>query len=165
MNSTAIDNAITACAGTGQVVMIPAGAWYVAGITFGGASDVTLRGAGPSQTKLIFTALAVCSGKGAICIEGSSGWEGNYPGSTAWTGGYAKGAASITVASAAGLSTTPGASGNIIHLDQRGDAVGITSNGASESANTVTITTSIPHGFVVGKTIGIGCVGSSEQYC
>ncbi|MDE1941402.1 MAG: fibronectin type III domain-containing protein, partial [Patescibacteria group bacterium] len=169
----AIDSAIAACGaaykstGVGQVVQLQAGTYTVTnGLTFGpntGVSGVVLRGAGPDQTKLVFTGSNPCNGTYSnICVMGSKGWGGNYldfgGGSATWTGGYAKGSSVITVGSTAGLSV-----GQVIILDQRNDAIGIVAspNGASESGTTATITTTIPHGFKVGQCVGIGDVSGS----
>lgn len=160
-DATNIQNALTACSGKNQVVQLQSGTYTISqGLTFGSATNVTLRGQGPDKTKLVFTGVISCGTHADVCMMGSSGWPGNYPGSTAWTSGYTKGTDTITVSSTTGLSV-----GQIIILDQRDDAVGIPSTGASESGNTVTITTSIPHGFNVGQTVGVGCVGSPANSC
>lgn len=162
-DATNIQNAIAACSGTNEVVQLEAGTYTISqGLTFGNAKNVTLRGQGPDKTKLVFTGVISCGTHADVCIMGSSGWAGNYPGSTAWTAGYNKGATLITVASTTGLSV-----GQIIALDQRDDAIGVAASpsGATESGSTVTITTSIPHGYKVGQSVGVGCVGSSSDSC
>lgn len=158
-----IDAAIANC-DSGEVVQLEAGTYTITqGLTFGGVSNVTLRGAGPDKTKLIFTGLYDCGGPRVdICVMGNEGWADNYARSTTWTGGYAQGTSTLTVGSTTGLSA-----GQIIILDQRSDEIamcpasgGIDNcsgvSGATESGSTVTITTSIPHGYSVGQTVGVG---------
>lgn len=191
-DSKNIQNAIAACAGRNQVVQLEAGTYTISqGLSFDSYdqwgnplpnNNVTLRGAGPDKTKLVFTGVVACSEHADVCLQGSKGWSGNYQGSATWTGDngssgqYHQGDTVIDLSSTAGLSTTPGASGNIIVLDQRDDALGICPGGggtgacsgaagAVESGNTVTITTSIPHSYRMGQPVGIGCVGSAPQTC
>jgi len=119
--SAEINNAIAAC--TNGVVYLNAGTYDLSsGITFGGRSNVTLRGAGPDQTILKFTGTDGCGGLYAnICIGGSSiVWSGNVPSTNIrnWTAGYAKGTTQITLDSAAGLKT-----GTILILDQIDDTI------------------------------------------
>src|ERR1022692_2529473 len=45
-NTTAIQNALASCDATHNVVNIPAGTYYVAGVTFGSQGKQVLRGAG-----------------------------------------------------------------------------------------------------------------------
>jgi hypothetical protein len=168
-DSTNIQNALTACAGTDQVVQLQAGRYTLsAGIFFNQLSHVVLRGAGPDKTTLAFTGLSACGGpQSAVCVLGGSGWVESYPGATAWTGGYAQGTTTLTVDSTAGMSSIPGALGNIITLDQREDSIGICpqtggtgycsgTTGASEGGTTATIVTSLPHGFAVGNKVAVG---------
>src|SRR5437660_2894291 len=116
-----INNAIAACP-SGQVVSLRAGTFNLStGITFGGKSNVTLRGAGPDQTILAFTGSGDgCLGQSAnICIRGSSQiWTGNLPSSNIhnWTSGYAKGTTQIALDSTTGISV-----GMILILDQLND--------------------------------------------
>src|SRR5437867_12145411 len=57
-----ISSAIASCP-SGQVVFLNAGTYNLSsGITFGGKSNVTLRGAGADQTFLIFTGNYNCLG-------------------------------------------------------------------------------------------------------
>ena len=78
-NATAIQNALASCDATHNVVKIPAGTFYVAGITFPSHGKQVLRGAGPTQTKLISTGQAGCEGyQGGICmIDGSPNYSGD----------------------------------------------------------------------------------------
>jgi hypothetical protein len=114
-----INSAIAAC--SNGVVMLNAGTYTLsAGLDFAGKSNVTLRGAGPDQTVLVFTGSVGCVGFAAsICVRNSTGiWTGGVPSSNtaSWTDGYAKGTTQITLNNTAGLSV-----GSIIILDQRND--------------------------------------------
>ena len=114
-----INKAIAAC--TNGVVYLNAGTYTLSsGITFGGTSNVTLRGAGPDQTILKFTGTDPCGGLSAnVCIMGASNiWPGNLPSANIrnWTAGYAKGTTKITLDSTTGLTV-----GTIIILDQLND--------------------------------------------
>src|SRR5213594_2388607 len=118
---TQINTAIAACP-SGQVVFLNAGTYNLSGgITFSGHSNVTLRGAGPDKTMLVFTAGNGCNGMSAdICIMGSSSvWEGNVPAGNIhnWTAGYAKSTTQITLDSTSGISV-----GMVLILDQLDDA-------------------------------------------
>jgi hypothetical protein len=169
-DSANIQNALTACAGTDQVVQLQAGKYTLAaGILFNQVSHVVLRGAGPDKTTLAFTGLAGCGQHSDVCLYGGDGWMNRYTGATTWTGGYAQGSTTLTVGSTTGMSATPGAPGNIIFLDQRSDEIGIcpvsggrgncTVPGARSSGTTATIVTSLPHRFAVGNKVAIGAVG------
>lgn len=178
-----INSAITACAGTGQVVQLQSGIYTITGgLIFNKASNVVLRGAGPDKTILKFSGRNSCNGESSdICVSGGSGWVSNYTsfggGSATWTGdnginkSYNKGDNVIDVGSWSG---TPPSVGSIILLDQRDDSIGICPAsggtgacsgipGATESGTTVTITTSIPHGFSVNQCVGIGDVGRNDS--
>src|SRR5271157_1339273 len=68
-NTTAIQNALASCDATHNVVNIPAGTYYVAGIKYGTQGNQVLRGAGPNSTTLVVTAETGCSGVGTgICM-------------------------------------------------------------------------------------------------
>ncbi|MGH9432619.1 MAG: hypothetical protein ACRD3T_13840, partial [Terriglobia bacterium] len=160
-----IDNAIASCPAS-EVVMLETGTYTVTGgLTFGTVSNVTLRGAGPDKTKLNFTGLGShgdCGASPDVCFFGNAGWAnpstGSYAGSHVWTAGYAQGSTVLTLDSTSGLAV-----GQVIILDQRDDAVGTLAgtSGATESGSTVTITTSIPHGYTTGQTVGVGEMGVS----
>src|SRR5215510_1809162 len=116
----AINSAIAAC--SNGVVLLSAGTYTLSsGITFRGASNVTLRGAGPDVTIVRFTGADNCGGLSAdVCMSGpSSTWSGNVPAGSIrnWTAGYEKGTTSLTLDSAAGLSV-----GQVVILDQLDDA-------------------------------------------
>jgi hypothetical protein len=118
-NTKAIQSAIAGCPAN-QVVSLPAGTWYIAGITFGGVSNVTLRGAGPDQTFLMLTGYADCWGwKAGICIPNSDmNWIGGPANQAKWTAGYAQGATQITLASAGNIHS----GSTVLILDQNDDA-------------------------------------------
>ncbi len=126
-NKTAIQNALNSCDSSHNVVNIPAGTYYVSGINYGTKGNQVLRGAGPTQTDLIFTSGNGCAGGlgEGICMKDGTGW---YNGSSQvlppngsnqclWTGGYAQGATTITLSSCGGA---PPANQTII-LDQAND--------------------------------------------
>lgn len=128
--ATDINSALAACP-AGQVVYLNAGTYNLtSGITFSGVSNVTLRGAGSSQTKLIFTGGAPCvNGYVPICMKGSSN---NYPQVTAavdWTAGYARGTTVIAVADGSSFNI-----GEVLVLDQCNDGLSGTSCTGTESA-------------------------------
>ena len=106
-NTTAIQNALNSCDSAHNVVNLPAGTYYVAGITFGTQGFEVLRGAGANQTHLIFTAEAGCAGMShGVCMLAAnwtySGAGNVLPGGSSqctWTAGYAQGTTSITLSS------------------------------------------------------------------
>lgn len=119
-SAAAINSAILAC--PNGVVALSAGTYTLSsGITFRGANNVTLRGAGPDQTILKFTGGDSCGGLFAnVCIHGPSDvWSGGVPAANirSWTAGYEKGSTRLTLDSASGLSV-----GQMVILDQADDA-------------------------------------------
>ena len=180
-----INGAIVNCgnSGSGKVVQLQAGTYTITGgLVFNSdpnnftqpISQVVLRGAGPDKTILKFTGVNGCAGYWAsICIIGNNQSTGAYPGQALWTGdngvsgSYNSGDSIIDVGPWTG--TAPSI-GNVIILDQRNDSIGICPSsggtyncagvsGATENGNTVTITTSLPHGYHQGDCVGIGSVG------
>ena len=129
--SAQINSAIAACPANG-VVFLNAGTYTLSsGITFGGRSNVTLRGAGPDRTFLIFTGVNPCAGIGGanICVfngESNSGDAGNWGNYANWTAGYSTGATSITLNAVPNLQV-----GSTIILDQCNDGL----SGQPTSAN------------------------------
>jgi len=113
-----ISAAIASCPG-GQVVYLNTGTYKLSSaIDFGGHNNVTLRGAGPTNTTLVFSAGAGCGGPIAdVCLEGSFNWNGGPQHTASWTAGYAQGATQLTLSSTAGLSV-----GQLLILDQDNDA-------------------------------------------
>jgi hypothetical protein len=171
---TDINNAIARCP-SGQVVYLGAGTYNLeGGITFAGRSNVTLRGAGPTQTILRFEGYDKCDGLRAdICISnsralyyGASQVQPATSNAATWSGGYARGATTIT------LSDVPRSAlsvGSIIILDQANDQSSIVAPpaGATENGTTVTITTASPHHFSAGQNVtvyGIGIRGYNGVY-
>src|SRR2546422_6434693 len=92
-----INSAIAACP-SGQVVSLGAGTYSISGqIFFNNKSNVTLRGAGPDQTIVAFTAAGGCNGLGAdVCVvDGYNNYSGDPHNVATGTAGSAKGANSI----------------------------------------------------------------------
>jgi len=124
-NTKAIQSALASCDAAHNVVNIPAGTYYVAGITFGSQGNQILRGAGASSTDLIMTAEAGCGGlqAGVCLINGSTVYNGSpavQPGGSqacSWSGGYSQKSTSITLSSCGG---TPPLN-QLIVLDQAND--------------------------------------------
>jgi hypothetical protein len=112
-----INAAIASCP-KGQVVYLKAGTYQLAGgIDFADHSNITLRGAGPAQTILVFRSGSACGGPNAdVCIEGSFNWSGGPQHLTTWTAGYSSGTSKITLGSVSGLSV-----GQVLILDQAND--------------------------------------------
>lgn len=112
-----INSAIGSCP-AGQVVYLNAGTYNLAGQIRISRSDVTLRGAGPDQTKLVFSAAGGCGNTTSlICVTGSGNWSGGPDHLTTWTAGYAQGSTVVTLGSTSGLSV-----GQVLLLDQLDDA-------------------------------------------
>ena len=116
-SASQIDNAINACA-SGQVVKLNAGTYTISGGLTLAKNNVTLRGAGPDQTFLIFTSGNGCMGLWTnVCVRNSGLPSSDNPGTVMnWTGGYAKGTTTLTLSSTSGLAV-----GNILVLDQLDD--------------------------------------------
>src|SRR2546421_4683995 len=115
---TQINSAIAAC--NNGVVLLNPGTYNLAGgIVFNNKSNVTLRGSGPDQTFLKFTAGNSCGGIGGdLCMINSDpdcAGCGSPSNLANWTVGYAQGTAVIT------LSASP-AVGQMIFLDQNDDS-------------------------------------------
>jgi hypothetical protein len=122
-----INSAITSCP-SGQVVFLNAGTYNLAGgIIFNNKSNITLRGAGPDQTFLVFSAGSGCAGwSGAdVCFmtsdTGDAG-DGNYSNAATWTAGYSVGTTSITLGNITTGSISNLQIGSQIFLDQLDDA-------------------------------------------
>jgi len=113
---TAINNAIASCP-SGQVVSLGAGTFYLSsGITFAGKNNVTLRGAGPNQTFIIFSGNTDCGGTGwaNICaVASTTNDSSNWVNAANWTAGYAQGTTTITLDGVPNLAV-----GSILILDQ-----------------------------------------------
>jgi hypothetical protein len=125
-NTTSIQAALNSCDATHNVVNIPAGTYFVAGLTYGTQGKQVLRGSSPNSTDLLFTAEASCAGvnHGICMIDGSPTFNGSPtvapPSGTQqclWTGGLTQGSTSITLSSCGG---TPPVNHMLI-LDQAND--------------------------------------------
>ena len=84
-------------------------------------SNVALRGNGPNNTILQFTAGGNgCHEEGTddVCFSGTFNWSGGPQHLTTWTAGFSQGTTQITLGSVAGLSV-----GQVLILDQANDAV------------------------------------------
>ncbi len=139
-NTTSIQNSIASCDSTHNVVNLPAGTYYVAGIYFQAQNNVVMRGAGPNSTYLyLTTGSSSCSLAGgcSIAIQPTSAQymqSANFlPGqngvcsltgvsatSTITSGTYTKGGTYIGMASCGAGTTTPSV-GTILTLDQADD--------------------------------------------
>jgi hypothetical protein len=118
---TEINSAIAAC--NDGVVTLNAGTYILGGGIIIAKNNVTLRGAGPNQTFLRFTAGYSCGGLGGdLCfINGDPNWQG-YPSNVAdWTSGYSAGTTSITLGANTVGSTKPSI-GTLLILDQLDDS-------------------------------------------
>jgi hypothetical protein len=124
-----INTALQGCP-SGQVVSLGAGTFTLStGITFQNGStalqNITIRGAGPDQTTLVFTGDTGCTGLHTlICVADVSGVYNNGVGSHVvnWTAGYTQGTTAITVSDASSLAV-----GMYIFLDQLNDADAVAS--------------------------------------
>ena len=117
--TTATINAAIA-ANPGTVINIRAGTFTISGGISLGTNNVTLRGAGPDQTKLVMTGTTSCLGYSAnICLGtagGTLGLGSSGAWSTNWTGPYTQGTTVLNVASTANI-----VAGRIVVLDQLDD--------------------------------------------
>lgn len=115
-----INTAIAGC-GSGEVVYLAAGTYSLStGLLFANKSNVTLRGAGPNLTKLVFTGYESCNGLGGVvCIRsGDTSHYSQNPSNTAnWTAGYSKGTTVVTLSSVTNLAV-----GSLLALDQLNDS-------------------------------------------
>jgi regulation of enolase protein 1 (concanavalin A-like superfamily) len=127
-NAIAIQNALSSCDETHNVVTVPAGTYYVTNWTYGAQGHQVVRGAGPKSTYLYMTSgESACTGDGgAICMLGAPGY---FNGSSSvlprsgsnqcrWTAGYSQGTTSITLSD---CGDTPPLNQTLI-LDQANDA-------------------------------------------
>ena len=124
-----INGAIAACP-SGQVVFLNAGTYNLSsGIVFNNKNNVTLRGAGPDRTFLIFSAGNACGGLGGdLCfMNGDTNSSSDARNVANWTAGYSAGATTITLGANTSGSTKPSV-GTLLILDQLDDSD--TDNGA-----------------------------------
>ena len=150
--SAQINNAIASCSGNaaalaagGGVVFLNAGTYTLAaGVDFSGHSNVTLRGAGPDQTILIFTGAASCSGLGAdVCVWDGVGSNpgGNLPNTATCTAGCIPGSTVVTLSNTTRLFV-----GGMLVLDQAND-------GADNGGIWVNDTTCCTEGGSPGRSV------------
>jgi Pectate lyase superfamily protein len=117
--TAAINNAIQAAGDTAattgvrQVVYLPAGTYRTAGTIRLDRSDVVLRGAGPSLTKIVSANAQIGLALGIV-------WP-TYPQSIAWNviGSVAKGSNTITLSN---VDATTIQAGDILQIDQQDEA-------------------------------------------
>jgi hypothetical protein len=99
----AVQSALSSCP-SGQTVLLGAGTYSWSSSLVSTASNVTLRGAGPNSTKLVFSGTSTnCLGIGpvAMCLyNGDSGSIGFTTNVLTVTAGMAQGATSVTVGAA-----------------------------------------------------------------
>ena len=153
-----INEAIETC-GTNQVVMLSAGTYNLsAGIDFGSARNVTLRGEGPGETIVNFSGVASCGA--GICVVGSDDWvQGTGPTAgtaTNWLAGFDKDTTQITLESVAGLSV-----GFIIMLDQDND---LTDTGNVFVCDSTTPPACSPEGNAPGRIVHPGIHRNQQQF-
>lgn len=116
-SASTINSAIASCP-SNQVVYLKAGTYNLSsGINFGGHSNVTLRGAGPDQTFLIFSSGTGCGTQSAnICVAGSA--INSSPSNLATVNsGYSQGSTTVSLSSTNNLSV-----GSLIDFDQLNDS-------------------------------------------
>jgi hypothetical protein len=125
-SAATIQSAITACAGTGQYVLLGPGTFSLSSslvISYAGALNVTLRGSGPTSTILQFIGTSTnCNGIGAtaFCISNGDG-SGTANGSANtlnWTAGYSQGTTTLTAGSAVTGSLANMHVGTLLYLTQ-----------------------------------------------
>jgi len=140
-------------------VSLGAGDFYLsAGITWNGKSGVVVRGQGPNLTTLHFNNVDPCGGLGAVACMIDSGYVYQdssqvQPGQSQaadWTGGYAVGATSLTVAN---VGSSAIKNGQYIFLDQNLTQVFIASEAESGTTVTATATGKLPSIFQNGATL------------
>jgi hypothetical protein len=118
-SASEINNAIASCS-SGGVVSLQAGTYNLSsGINFAGHSNITLRGAGPDKTFLVFTGGVGCgnlSNAASVCVGGSPIYLS--PTNIAdWTGGFSQGSRQVTLSNVNHLKV-----GSIIDFDQLNDS-------------------------------------------
>ena len=161
-NSTTIQLALASCDATHNVVNIPAGTYYVAGITYPDHGNQVVRGAGANSTTLNFTSDVGCNGENSgICMYHSASiYAGNGAALSggsqqcSWTAGYAKGSTTLTFSSCGSAPPL----NSLIVLDQANDssdtngvyicdssASTCTYNGSSSDNHNGRVISGVPH--------------------
>ena len=172
-----INNAILAC-GQNQYVQLGSGTFFLnGGINIGSSghnvNHVALRGTGPAQTTLAFTAGVSCvSGQENICMMNSTAmWigsanvlppcgGGNSTNCATWTGGYAQGSTSITLSN---VGSSGILNGDVIILDQGNDTSETGGYIICDTLNPTVCHQSAENGSGNGRGSG-GLEYSQEQY-
>src|ERR1035438_2333001 len=108
-SAATINSALSSCT-AGDYVQLGAGTFTLSSSIITTASNVTLRGMGPTQTFIVFTAVSTnCNGVGgtSFCIWNGDSSSFQYPGGTLanWTAGYSQGTTALTFSSTANLRT------------------------------------------------------------
>jgi hypothetical protein len=126
-NATSIQNALSSCDATHNVVNIPAGTWYVTFILIEN-SHVVIRGAGPNSTTIIPTVGRGCAGgiTDGICLfdpndinfESAEVLPPSGSQQCSWSAGYAQGTTTITLSNCGGAPPV----GSTVILDQANDS-------------------------------------------
>lgn len=118
-----INSAIASCP-AGETVFLNAGVYAGLSGEIDMKSNVTLRGAGPDKTSLVFLATGGCNGLGAaVCALNADNNYGDDPHNVAtWTAGYSPGSTSITLGGITTGSISNLHVGSMIILDQDADA-------------------------------------------
>ena len=131
-NTTSIQNSLNSCDATHNVVSLPTGTYYIAGLKFGTQGKQVLRGSGPGTTTLLPNG-TIGGNCGAINIcmantyPGDASSTSSLPGSggseqCSWTAGFTQGTTSITLNSCGGSTPGPPPLNQFIILDQANDA-------------------------------------------
>jgi hypothetical protein len=97
-----IANALVACSGKQQYVLLGPGNFYLsAGFEIDGLNNVELRGSGANSTFLYFYGQDACDGfEASICIQSTDAmYAQQLSNITTWTAGYTQGTNAITLAS------------------------------------------------------------------
>ena len=112
-SAAAINSAIAACPAN-QFVSLGAGTFNLSsGITFGGKSNVTLRGQGANATSLVFTGAGAGGYNSLISLEGSVSAAGFEQNVCDWTAGYSTGTTVVTLANCGTTTPAAGSLGNV----------------------------------------------------
>jgi len=150
-SAATINSAIQSCGPQQYVLLAPGTYNLTTGLVM--KSNVTLRGAGPDQTFLVFTGADLCGGYHAdICVKDSlrqfygsaSIMPGNANAAT-WSGGYTAGTTNITLTNVG----SPISVGQYIYLDQANDT---SDNGGFLVCDSTTAGRSL-EGVAPGRTI------------
>ena len=137
-SGSTISNAINACPAHTYVLLGP-GNFYISDGILIRASNVVLRGSGPTQTTIYFSGHQSCGGfLGAVCVWNGDGlYNDGVDNAANWTGGYTQGATTITLSANTTGSTRPFV-GATLFLDQLVDGTART----ADTGNVFTCSTS-----------------------